>query len=477
MALKIFIIVVAIFLYSFNLHATQSFVGDSARDTVRMMEIWRNKEVTLLGPPLSLGYGSAKEVYFGSLSLYIGLLGIVISNLDPVGAVIPNILIFALSIPFFFSWVRKFTTEKTAYIATVIYAWNPLTVNYARFFWNPNLIIPLSVFFWYFISTSSYLLAGLVVGVMFNLHYLGILGGVLYGVYLLIKKEWINLIKFVGGFLIGIIPILAFEIRNNFYLSKTLWWNVASGEKIWSLIEKPPFIVGLANSFLTPLGVIHSEMKAPMLIDLAPSVTTMIALVLVILIFRQGYLLYLSKPNLRPHLIILLSAIILVNLSDAAGHSRYIWSVIPITILVLSQVVSGFKNRFITIAIIVFILANSLVNVWTPRSVFDGTLSISTLANISKIIVADNPTGHYNITETMSGDARFVSLRYFLLRDAVVKPQSEESYTGLDRLYIVTKKGQRPLASDRWEFGATPNLVETNSFETDGLEILRYERK
>lgn len=477
MGLKLLIIAVAIFLSTFNLHATQSFVGDSARDTVRMMEIWQKKEVTLLGPPLSLGYGSAKEVYFGSLSLYIGLAGILIAGLDPVGAVIPNILVFIISIPIFLAWAKKFTSEKSALLATVIYSWNPLTINYMRFFWNPNLIIPLSVIFWYLVSSSSFFWAGLVLGIMFNLHYLGILGGVLYGLYLLIKHSWSNLIKFILGFGVGILPILIFEIRNNFYLLKTLWWNISAGEKIWSLIEKPSLILGIANPFITPLGLIHSEMSYPVMFDLPLVLLTILSLAILILVLKHISRQYQSSTGFRPYLLIVIASIVLINVSDAAGHTRYVWSVLPIIILLLAETIISFKNMIAILAVIVFILGNTLINISSPRMDLDEGMPLKHLESISNTIQKDNPPASYNVTETITGDARFVALRYFLLRDVTVKPQSEEGYTNLDRLYIVTRAGVIPLLSDRWEFSATPNLAPTHTFNLGEIDVIKYERR
>ena len=41
-------------------------IEDTARDSVRMIQIWQGKELTLIGPPASLGQRTDKEFFLGS---------------------------------------------------------------------------------------------------------------------------------------------------------------------------------------------------------------------------------------------------------------------------------------------------------------------------------------------------------------------------------------------------------------------------
>jgi hypothetical protein len=97
---------------------------------------------------------------------------------------------------------------------------------------------------------------------------------------------------------------------------------------------------------------------------------------------------------------------------------------------------------------------------------------VQTVEEISKAIVADSPTGKYNVTENILGDARSLSFRYFLMRDAKVKPQSVEVYDRIDTLYVVTPSLDKTYKEDRWEFVASgPKKI---SWEKDFGDLKLY---
>jgi len=477
--LLILIMAVSAFLYSYNLESTLSFVGDTARDTLRALEIWQNKELTLIGPPLSLGFNSAKEVYFSSLSLYLGLVGLLLGHFEPASAASLNVIITLISIPFFSSFVRLFTSnKKLQYFATALYAWSPLVVAHTRFFWNPNLIIPLSVFFWYFVSrfekssTSlwSLLTAGFLVGLMFDLHYLGILGGALYATYLFISRRHRPLLIYLLGFALGSLPIFLFEIRNHFYLTKTLWDNIMGGAAIWSLVDKPSFFVGVSNSILALLGFIHTELSYPVPLFFPNSVLVLISLVLILIVLLGVRELWRHRQD-RYLVIFVITSITLLILADAPQHTRYIWSILPLVILIIAK---GSSAPVLRIIFLGFVLWASLTNITTYRVSDQGMINVANLEQFSQIIVRDRPTGKYNITDAYTGDARATSLRYFLLRDASHPPQDDESYQDLDLLYIITKDQDTQEFLSRWETTATPNLEKSTSYEVGEFTLYKY---
>ena len=145
-------LLVGLFSYSFNLRETYLFAGDTARDAFKAIKIWQDKEITLTGPPISFTEHTIREAYLGSLYLYIAILGLLVSKWDVLGIVLPNTVFFTLSIPLFYILSFKFlSTFKQRVFATILYSLSPLTITHARSFWNPNLIIPFSVLFWYLI--------------------------------------------------------------------------------------------------------------------------------------------------------------------------------------------------------------------------------------------------------------------------------------------------------------------------------------
>lgn len=473
----IVIIIVAAFLYGYNLYATVPFDGDTARDTLIMLQIWQEKRITLLGAPLSLGYGTATEMYFSSLPNYVGLLGLLVARFNPVGASLPNMFLLLLSIPFFWLLVKKLSRNAlTPLLATLIYAWNPLTVNQARFFWNPNLLIPLSTFFWYFISIGAMFWAGIIIGIMFNFHYLGVIGGVLYAIYLVFKRFWSKLARYLAGAIIGSAPILIFELRNNFYLSKTLLRNIqnSSGDVLARTHINP--IVGSVKLFLTQLGVISGDLYYPIIGIFSERSAIVVAVIMLALLIYTGIRIWRVNPPARAYLVIFIFATVIVSIMQMANFTRYMWGMLPLSTWLLAESLVRTRSKLIVVVIMGFMLGSSFVNVLHNSNNSTQTLSLAKLENISNTIIEDNPTGRYNISESFIGDARFVALRYFLLRDAAVKPQDVSGYHNLDRLYILALDADHAMDGGRWEFIATPDLTLTEAFPVNGLVVARYDR-
>lgn len=471
------ITLVAIFLYGYNLFATVPFDGDTARDTYSMLTIWQEKKFTLLGAPLSLGYGTAKELYFSSLPNYVGLAGLLVSNFNPIGASLPNLILMVASIPLFWLFIKNITQrDYIAHLATMIYAWNPLTVNQARFFWNPNLLIPLATLFWYLVNIGALFWAGVVVGIMFNFHYLGIIGGVVFGLSLLLRRNWVKLAKYCLGATIGASPILVFEIRNRFYLTQTLLWNLSHNDTpaLGRSYINP--VIGLTKSFLTQLGFISGDLSYPIAYPFSIMTLTGIALILIVVMTLSVRRIWFSSQASRSYLAIFIVSIIILSLAQMTNSTRYMWSVLPISSWLLAESLSSLKSKLLILTMLGFMLGNSLINVLHDNSDSVQTYSLAKLQAISDTIIADNPPKRYNISESILGDARFVSLRYFLSRDSSVKPLDITEYANLDRLYVIASDASHAMEGGRWEFIATPNLVPTAVLPVKDTVVVRYER-
>ena len=231
------ITLISLFFYSFRLKDTYIFYNDQSRDTLEVLRIWQDSKITLIGPPISFTEHTTREVFLGSLYLYIGLVGLVLSNFDPIGPVLPNIIIYGISTSIFF-WMTKnfFTSTILRIFSTLLYVLSPVTVSHARLFWNPSLVIPAATFFWFFVlkKTSknqekiNYLLGGIIAGIMFNFHYIVVIPLIIYLIILLIKKQVKGLFG-IFGFLVGLLPIILFELRHNFYLTQAFVFNIFNG--------------------------------------------------------------------------------------------------------------------------------------------------------------------------------------------------------------------------------------------------------
>lgn len=468
-----------LFFYSFRLKETQLFRDDTARDTLKILRIWQNKDLTLIGPPVSFTQETTREVYLGSLFLYIGLVGLILANWDAVGAVLPNIFFFTLSIPFFYLMISKITKSfwMTAF-ATTLYTLSPVTVTHARFFWNPNLIIPASVFFWHFVLKDNYnkssivinsVFAGIIAGLMFNFHYLVIVPLIVYTITLSVKRMCLKTFSILIGLIIGSIPIILFEFKNNFYLTNGLLHN---------LFEKPgPIHVNftdgiyyLFNIFWSIFGLRSSEIDFPAtIVTTAPnSFLLIITLLIIIAAIMRGKLIY-KQPSKESVFWPMILVGILITIYFSFGNPlrmRYLFAVYPILLLSIIKFLWGLRMPTVMGLFFIPIIITSTSIILDQPKLMKNFISLPLIENICKEIVKDDTEGRYNITENLKGDARAMSFRYCVTKDAKVKPQDEYSYNNLTSLYVISPSLDKIYKENRWEFYASApwRLMETSDF-------------
>lgn len=481
----IIITIVGFFFFTFRLKETQIFSSDFARDTLRSLDIYQNKEITFIGAPVSFGQFTNREAFFTSASIYIGVLGLALTKLNVLGPVLPNTVLYTISIPLFYVLTREITkNERFQLFALFIYALSPLTVNHSRFFWTPNLIIPISVVYWLLTLKAMYkngkhksifiLLAGLLAGFMFNIHYLAVIAFVLTLTYLLANKKWnlgeLHLLGFTGG----ILPFFLFEVRNQFYLTKTFFMHLMSGGARTGVVEEPNLILRIPLIFSAISGFRSGELRYDTLFD--STWFLILSSLLLIYLFTKTI-----KNNFQTHdkkLIAWVSvgAITWSLLTQTAIHTRYLFSVYPVLVVVLAQMVLSIRSKVLTSVFVVAILSTSWLRITWTQQLTNLAIPINVLEEASSFIVGDNPSGRYNITENMTGDAQATPLRFFVQRDAVTKPQGKQDYEHLSTLYVLSPDEQTIYNAKRWEYTATHNLSLTNTWDIGEIYLYKFQQ-
>lgn len=472
----------ACFIFLFRLHETQLFINDTARDTLRALKIWQDKEITLVGASASFSEKTVKEIYFGSLYLYAAIAGMLVTRFSPIGAILPNTLLYTISVPIFFLLSSRFSKKKYFSIfSAILYALTPITVTHARFFWNPNLLIPLSVFFWYLALTPidskkfirNLFLSGIIVGIMFNLHYFSIIPILFFGLYLLFTKKIDHIIYLFSGFLIGSLPLIVFEFKNDFYLTNAFVYNLGHGVK--GLSHTPIYYLdNLGRILLSIFGLSHGEIPFPVL--QLPTVILLVVEIIFIILFIKHLLKKEAKNSLWLYLCLVPTIALTLYFSTYDLYLRYLFSAFPLLILFVSDILISKTHPRLAFILFIPIIFSNFKSVSTTISLKDGYLSLDTIEAISNKIVSDNPQGKYNITESIRGDARSTAFRFYLLRDAKIKPQSEISYGDLNTLYVVSPSIETTYKEGRWELAASgpKDIKETTDFGE--VKLFRLER-
>lgn len=454
----IVIILAASFFYIFRLHQTFVMATDTARDLVRVLQIWQNKEITMIGPPVNTISDNPIHVFFGSFYYYFGLIGLIIFKFDPVGSVFLNILLTIISIPFFYLLSKELLKRNNlALLATVIYSLSPVTVASARSYWNPNLIVPLSVFTWFcFLYKRSYLkyfLAGILTGIIFNLHYVDFFPIGLYIFFLLFRKDKKYLLLTIFGFVLAMSPFIAFELKNHFFLIKAFFLN-SGGFSTFKDRVLNPFLSIDAFLYIFGFGPMELYLPGQFIIPVNYRILIDSAIgILFIYFMAKGQKIF----NKELTGVIFLGLFIAWYLQKLdVIYMRYILSVYPLLIISAVALLAYLSTFSILILIIpMLILSIKIITHKLDPNIREDYYPLNMVEVISKTIVADNPTGKYNITENILGDAQSLAFRYYLLRDAPVKPQPVEIYDRINTLYVITPSLDKTYKDNRWEFSAS----------------------
>jgi len=207
-----------------------NFSSEQASFSLEALRIWRAKSIEFIGPPISLRMG-ARYLFQGSITYYFMIPFLIFGKLDPVNSSYLFMIFGAFSVIPLFYGTRLLTNEKVAIIMVILFSFFPLYIDYSRFFWNPTaqfiltpyLVLLLGIYEKYN-KRLMLILIGMMMGLLLLFHYqfaLTIVGVLFY--YLFFKK--ISLLKFANifiGLLIGVSPMIIFELRNNFYNTQTL---------------------------------------------------------------------------------------------------------------------------------------------------------------------------------------------------------------------------------------------------------------
>ncbi len=227
----LFFIFLFILIRSIHFKEYLNFSFDQAWGSTRVLEIWRNKEITLVGPGSSLVVGG-KQVLQGSINYYFHLFFLLLGGFDPIkSSYLLTLFVGLMLIPLFYG-VKLLYDKKTAVFISLLYAFLPYYIDFSRFFFGPVYqlsLVPILVLFmglYKKYKKSLYLsLVFIVVGILTQFHYQTLVILFLLSIYYLwkTKNKTKTVLIMLGGFTLGFLPMIIFEIKNDFYNIKVLW--------------------------------------------------------------------------------------------------------------------------------------------------------------------------------------------------------------------------------------------------------------
>ncbi len=301
LVLLFLIILVFILLRSVYFTEHLNFSADQAEHSTDVLKYYREHKIPLIGNPVNSIVYQGHFLYQGPGYYYMLFPFLLVTNFDPISSSYLFMLFCALMVIPLYYGMKLLIDRRAALIIVIIYSFLPYYLNYTRFHWNPNyllsllpLLILIMGLYNKYKSQKLFFLISIFLGFLFQFHYqfiLIILGIAVY--YFFIKKvSPFLLIHFFSGLAIGVLPLLLFELRHDFYNIQTLILLITHRDQVSSAgsITTPHYYLSLSFMLLVAvLAIIRNKLPKGRTFFYASSV-------LAVLLFAWAAILNFQKP-------------------------------------------------------------------------------------------------------------------------------------------------------------------------------------
>lgn len=415
-----FLLLVVIFLFIrfYHLEASLNFSGDQGMHFLDIWNIYHTKNITLVGPASSFTV-FGRSFYTGSAPYYLLLPLLVLTNWNPL-SISYLLILFSLVVIVDLYKVIAGNNKKTADYFLVLCTFSTILIDYSRFLWHPNFLIPVGGLILGILMYLSkiadknktrlgsnvfrYLTLGFVLGLGLQFHYSFLLAIVLAAVWLIYVKR-LNVLRtllLITGFISGFFPIILFELRHNFYNLRTLllFLTVNTGTSAQLFFIPPVY-------YFFP----------------------------VILAVFWGI------------------AVILTKLDKKNKTISFIFMTIFIVYSLIKELptpLGGFK----------------MVEGWNYQGI----------KKAEQIMLQENKTD-YNVVDILTGDSRALAIRFLLTRDGK-PPMGVVDYPRAKALFVYSKvSSDIILKGELWEVGSAMPLTLTKEWNLqNGIKLYLLEK-
>ncbi len=464
LVLLVVILLIASFFRVYQLRDYLVFLGDEGRDALVWKRMVLDHKFTLLGPTASVG-----GFYLGPVYYYLALPFAWTANLDPVGPAYFVSFLSLATVYLVFMFGQKYLGSSTiGLIAAFLYSFAPLIVRYSRSSWNPNPLpfftlaglmllyegmkrqkLPLS------------LLAGISLGITWQLHYLALILAPIYLVIVLVYRQNLksiiyNLGSVFIGWILGFSPFLAFEIRHSFPNTHTVWEFITRP----SGAIHPVVLDVITTAWQRTLLMFRTILSLP---------DTFIVKTAIVLIIILG-LRYCFKTKHHLLAIWFLVGMFIFAFYQGSIADYYFGFLFPVPFLILAIAIHRLRLPFL-IAILIFLSYHQVSRAffWNrPNRQIDQTI------RITDTVIAESQGQPFNFALISGGNSDH-AYRFFLEIKGHQPLGLEEAVT--DQLLIVCEKPEpqcQPLGNSLWEIaGFGRSEINTQVTVDPGITIYR----
>ena len=435
--------------------------GDQGYDLIKIKEIL-DGNLTLLGSPI----GRIKDtvLYLGPFYYYLQIPFLLITRLDPMGLAIPIIIARLLTTFFVFQIAKKLANYQVAIVAAILSILSPYFVNSlgptSQPYLIPTLVAAITFLMINGVTIGKLVLLGFLAGFAIHLHYLGLsvfLALTLFIFYGIKTQKFKSAVALVLGLFLATTPLLVFELRNNFFLSKQIITQLSQG----ALSTQVPSIT---QQFIFAVNFLERDiigLSLPFIISLAVIIISIVVT-------------YFKLDKIHKSFFFFLISLVIINIVAASLYGQkvqphYLATAYP-PVFILAAVMISSLMRFskilpviLTIVIAVALLAGNDLNRSSGYTMPED-LTLRQIRQISKIIAQD-AQGQFNIVSTLDGDSRALPYRY-LVDVYGKKSLGVQDYDRGDSLYVITRDPARSVRDN--------SLFEIASFQPSSVAKVWY---
>ncbi len=463
------IIILSTILRFWNISSFQHLSYDESRDYIILKRILVDHKFTLVGPTVSIAPGFyLPPFYYYSLLPFIKLSGFHINGPD-----IYTAILGVFSVIFFYFLSRDLFGVFPALISSLLFSANPYLVQTSRHAWNPNTLFLYSILFFFSVERyifkkqrKYFILAGFSLGWAIGLHLTAVvfLPIFIYLIFLEIKTKKINkyTILGIGFFLIIFSPLLFFDLKHDFPISKAAISYVKGsedtrvngqmGERVKEMIidlYKMPIIL-LSGTFqkenmtVRPSNITNFSILSVLTFKKGLEGTKMI-LTLYLWLITLFSLIFSKEKKFKIILVFLLFGLLIricfpVNLF----YFYYYLSVFPIVFLILAFAIKKSEKKVLIRIPIVISALFLLISSYLPWGIYQDPKTEKYFLSVSKIIANDSVNrDKVSIASNVADKSRWehngLEYRYFAEALYNLKARNWEAsdYRDADVLYFI----------------------------------------
>lgn len=225
------------------------FLSDQGRDAIVLKRLVTLEKLVFVGPTTSIG-----NVFTGPFYYYLVAPFMLITGLHPVGPAIGVALINSFGVIGISLYLWRKFDKIIGSVFLILAGFSATQIMHSRYSWNPNpapLFTFVTLLAWHHAVTTrrlrSWAVAGILLGMSLQLHYISIvvaLAMLITTVFPIMRlidrrrhlssnihKHFIMpVLCFVGGAIATFMPLIVFEIKNQFINTQTLLRAFSTGE-------------------------------------------------------------------------------------------------------------------------------------------------------------------------------------------------------------------------------------------------------